>query len=122
MNREIKVLYINVNRNSNTTKNVLQLTIELNIKIIAIQEPWTIKTSNNEYRSINHSSFIQILPNYGPFRPRTLFYIVKDYRANLVPSLLLDPDCTIIDIEDNTQILNIYNISYPELPNTIPLV
>ena len=78
------------------------MAIELHIKIVVIQEPWTIQTSSNEYRSINYSSFIQILPNYGPFRPRTLFYIVKDYTANLALSLLLDPDCTIIDIEDNT--------------------
>ena len=122
MNKETKILYINVNRNPNTTKYVLQIAIELYIKIIAIQEPWIIKSSSNEYRSINYSSFIQILLNYGPFRPRTLFYIVKDYRANLAPSLLLDPDCTIIDIEDNTQIINVYNVPYPELLNTIPLV
>jgi Endonuclease-reverse transcriptase len=122
MNKEIKVLHINVNRNPSTTEHILQIAIELHIQIVAVQEPWTIRNNSNEYRSINHSSFIQILPNYGSFRPRTLFYIVKDYRASLAPNSPKDPDCIIIDIEDNTQIINIYNTSHPEAPNTIPTI
>ena len=122
MNRETKVLHINVNRNPSTTEYILDIAIELYIKIVAVQEPWTIKNNSNEYRSINHSSFIQILPNYRPFRPRTLFYIVKDYRASLASNSPKDPDCIIIDIEDNTQIINIYNASHPEAPNTIPTI
>jgi hypothetical protein len=122
MNRETKVLYININRNPSTTEYILQIAIELYIQIVVVQEPWTIRNNSNEYRSINHSSFIQILPNYGSFRPRILFYIVKDYRASLVPNSLKDPDYIIINIEDNTQIINIYNTSHPEAPNTIPTI
>ena len=79
-----KILQINVNRNSSTTENVLQVAIELNIKILAIQEPWVIK-NNNIYRTINHSSFSQILPNYSTFRPRVAFYISRDIKASLNP-------------------------------------
>jgi hypothetical protein len=122
MNRETKVLHINVNRNPSTTEHILDIAIELHIKIVAVQEPWTIKINSNEYRSINHSSFIQILPNYGSFRPRTLFYIVKDYRASLAPNSPKDPDCIIINIEDNTQIINIYNASHPEAPSIVPII
>jgi hypothetical protein len=58
MNKETKVLHINVNRNPSTTEHILQLAIELHIQIVAVQEPWTIKNNSNEYRSINHPSFI----------------------------------------------------------------
>ena len=62
-----KILQININRNSITTENILQMAIELNIKILAIQEPWVISNNSNEscsitnnsneFRSINHPSF-----------------------------------------------------------------
>ena len=97
----IKILQINVNRSSSTTENVLQLAIELNIYIIAVQEPWITQNPNsNEFRSINHLGFKQVLPNYGTFRPRTLFYVVRNIRANLAPSLLQDPNCIILDLID----------------------
>ena len=51
-----KILQININRNSITIENILQMAIELNIKILVIQESWVISNSN-EFRSINHSSF-----------------------------------------------------------------
>jgi hypothetical protein len=35
----IKILQININRNANTTENILQMAIELGIKILVIQEP-----------------------------------------------------------------------------------
>ena len=94
-----KILQINVNRNFITTENILQMAIELNIKILAIQKPQIISNSN-EYRSINHSNFKQLFPNYSTFRSRVLFYILKDYKVNLVPILLIDPNCIIIDIID----------------------
>ena len=78
-----KILQINVNRNASTTEHVLQTAIKLNISILVIQEPWVIN-SNNDYRSINHSSFTQILPNYGVFKFRTLFYVSRNFKANLV--------------------------------------
>jgi hypothetical protein len=121
-----KVLQINVNRNSSTTENILQMAIELNIKILAIQEPWTIQTQVNNtpiYRSINHRSFVQILPNYSTYRPRTLFYISNDIRASIAPNSPQDPDCIIIDIiEFNYQIVNIYNATHPNIPNSIQTI
>jgi hypothetical protein len=68
-----------MNRNSSTTENVLELAIELDIKVLVVQEPWVIIGDNNrEYRSIIYPSFYQILPNYGTLRPRTLFYIARE--------------------------------------------
>ena len=65
-------MQLNINRNQVTTENVLQLAIELNIQILAIQEPWVTKNSDNTYRTINHPSFNQILPNYNTVRPRVV--------------------------------------------------
>jgi len=68
-----------MNRNSSTTENVLELAIELDIKVLVVQEPWVITGDNNqEYRSIIYPSFYQILPNYSTLRPRTLFYIARE--------------------------------------------
>jgi len=79
MSNYVKVLQVNINRNSATTENVLELAIELDIKVLVVQEPWVITGDNNrEYRSIIYPSFYQILPNYGTLRPRTLFYIARE--------------------------------------------
>ena len=69
------------------------MAIELNIKILAIQEPWVISNNSNEscsitnnsneFRSINHPSFKQLFPNYSTFRPRVLFLIVKNTLQSL---------------------------------------
>src|ERR1700709_1878726 len=118
-----KILQINVNRNSITTENILQMAIELNIKILAIQEPWVISNNSNEFRSINHPSFKQLLPNYSTFRPRVLFYISREYIVNLAPISLVDPDCIIIDlINQNIQLVNIYNASHPNIENSLPIL
>src|ERR1700709_2484815 len=118
-----KILQININRNSITTENILQMAIELNITILAIQELWVIINNSNEYRSINHPSFKQLFPNYSTFRPRVLFYILKDYKVNLASISPLDPDCIIIDIIDqNIQLINIYNASHPNIDNSIATI
>jgi len=58
MSSYVKVLQVNVNRNSSTTENVLELAIELDIKVLVVQEPWVITGDNNrEYRSIIYPSF-----------------------------------------------------------------
>ena len=68
-----------MNRNSATTENVLELAIELDIKVLVVQEPWVIIGDNNrEYRSIIYPSFYQILLNYSTLRPRTLIYIARE--------------------------------------------
>src|ERR1700710_3012358 len=95
-----KILQINVNRNSITIENILQIAIELNITILAIQEPWVIINNSNKYRSINYPSFKQLLLNYSTFRPRVLFYILKDYKVNLASISLLDPNYIIINLID----------------------
>jgi len=58
MSSYVKVLQVNMNRNSSTTENVLELAIELDIKVLVVQEPWVITGDNNrEYRSIIYPSF-----------------------------------------------------------------
>ena len=94
-----KILQFNTNRNASITENVLQEAIKLNISILAIQEPWVIETGNT-YRSINHTSFIQVFPDFGTFRPRVMFYILKTYKITLALSSPKDPDCVIIDLID----------------------
>jgi hypothetical protein len=56
------------------------MAIELDIKVLVIQEPWIIvrDSTNWEYRSIIHPSYFQILPNYSILRPRTLVYIARE--------------------------------------------
>src|ERR1700710_2753618 len=128
-----KILQINVNRNSITTENILQMAIELNIKILAIQEPWVISNNSNEscsitnnsneFRSINHPSFKQLFSNYSTFRSRVLFYISREYIVNLVPISLLDPDYIIIDLINlNIQLINIYNASHSNIDNSIATI
>src|ERR1700710_2022818 len=98
------------------------MAIELNIKILAIQEPWVISNSN-EFRSINHSSFKQLFLNYSTFRPRVLFYISREYIINLVFILLVDSNCIIIDlIDQNIQLINIYNTSYSNIENSLSIL
>src|SRR5882757_6669373 len=123
MSSYIKVLQININCSSPTTENVLQTAIELDIKVLVIQEPWVIAGNNNrEYRSIIYPSYFQILPNYGTLRPRTLIYIARELQASLAQNSLSDPDCLIIDLNLGVlkmQLINIYNTSHPEDPNSI---
>lgn len=118
-----KILHFNTNRNSITTENVLQEAIKLNISILAIQEPWVIETTSiNTYRSINHTSFIQVFPNCT-VRPRVMYYILKTYKINLALTLPKDPDCIIIDLIDlKIQLINIYNATHPNILNSIPTI
>jgi hypothetical protein len=48
-----------MNRNRTTTKNILQIAIELDIKVLVIQELWVIvrDSNNRKYRSIIYSSY-----------------------------------------------------------------
>jgi hypothetical protein len=123
MSSYVKVLQINVNCNSPITENVLQIAIELDIKVLVIQEPWVIAGNNNaEYRSIIHPSYIQILPNYGALRPRTLIYVARELQASLAQNSPSDPDCLIIDLNLGAlkmQLINVYNAIHPEDPNSI---
>jgi len=124
MSNYVKVLQVNVNRNGTTTENVLQTAIELDIKVLVIQEPWVIvrDSNNRKYRSIIHSSYYQILPNYGTLRPRTLVYVARELQASLAQNSLSDPNYLIIDLSLDIlkmQLINFYNIIHPEDPNSI---
>jgi hypothetical protein len=101
----------------------LQTAIELDIKVLVIQEPWVIAgNSNREYRSIIYPSYFQILPNYSTLRPRTLFYIACELQASLAQNSPSDPDCLIIDLSLGIlkmQLINLYNTVYPEDSNSL---
>jgi hypothetical protein len=123
MSSYIKVLQININRSGPTTKNILQIAIEIDIKVLIIQEPWVIAGNNNrEYRFIIYPSYFQILPNYGTLRPRTLFYVARELRASLAQNSPSNPNYLIIDLSLDIlkmQLINFYNIVYLENPNSI---
>ena len=95
----LKTLQINVNKSLPITEHVLQIAVELSIDILAIQEPWTIIEADLSYRSVIHSSYKQVLPDQVSVRPRVLFYILNKVLATLVPTLLQDLDCVIIDLD-----------------------
>ena len=101
----------------------MQIAIELDIKVLVIQEPWVIAgNSNREYYSIIYPSYFQILPNYGTLRPRTLFYIARELQASLAQNSLSNPDYLIIDLSLGAlkmQLINLYNIVHPEDPNSL---
>ena len=106
----VKVLQINVNRSSPTTESVLNLAIQINAKIIAIQEPWLLKGPYENTRSIAHQDFTQILPSYRGLRPRTLFYIRKDLEVEVNPYISKDNDFQAISLATSTSKIYIYNI------------
>ena len=104
MSNYVKVLQVNVNYNSSTTENVLQIAIELDIKVLVIQELWVIvrDSNNRKYRSIIYSSYYQILPNYGTLRPRTLIYVARELQASLAQNSPSNPNYLIIDLSLGT--------------------
>lgn len=110
---DIKVLQINLNRNQAATESALQLAVELKIDIIAVQEPWIFSKESTSPRSVQHPGFSQILP-ISQHRPRTLFYIAKDFKpiVNTAPRSPQDPDVLIVDITEGNsriQLQNVYN-------------
>ena len=119
--KSLRVLQVNLNRSLEATESALQVAIEQNIDLIIIQEPWLVHPNLDNYsntRSIQHSSFSQLLPQLLPtnqnLRPRTLAYISRSlqYTVSLALESPLDPDCLVLDILEGTQkiqIVNIYN-------------
>ena len=108
----VKVLQINVNRNATTTENILNLAVELNISILAIQEPKIFNLDKEETttRSVLHSGFNQIMPRHGLYRPRAIYYVSKNIATSLSHDSPLDPDCVVIDVF-GLKLVNIYNNS-----------
>ena len=80
-----KILQINVNKATPITESVLQIALELDIDIILIQEPIIFSSSNSILRSVVHTSYYQIFPNYSISRPRVMCYISKRIKASLLP-------------------------------------
>jgi len=112
----IKTLQINLNRSATATESALNLAIELEISLIAVQEPWVYPDPDNNYlntRSVIYQGYIQLLPNHGILRPRTMFYIARSISQfiNISEDSPDDPDCLIIDINQGSkiQIINLYN-------------
>ena len=105
-----KILQINVNRNAITTENILNMAIELNISILAIQEPKIFNLDKEEAttRSVLYSSSNQIIPRHSLYRPRVIYYISKNIAASLSRDSPLDPNCVVIDVFD-LKLVNIYN-------------
>ena len=143
----LRILQINLNRSLPATESALQTAIELKIDIVLVQEPWIIASTSpstgakdfTTSRSVNHQSFVQILPNHGESRPRTLVYFLRSNTlvlASLASSSPEDPDVLVLDLiegQHKVQLVNIYNednqsnqrtierwlYSYQVLPNTI---
>ncbi len=118
----IRVLQINLNRSLPATESALQLALELKIDLVLVQEPWistSASTGAKDYltaRSVNHQSFIQILPKHRHLRPRTLVYASRATSNTVLASLAStspeDPDVLVLDILEGPhkiQLVNIYN-------------
>ena len=91
----LKVLQINVNRNSPAIESALNLAIQVDAKILAIQEPWLVKESTyKNTRSVAHQDYTQIIPTLrdNSLRPRVLFYIRKDLEVETIPFISDDND------------------------------
>ena len=113
-----KVLQCNLNRNIQTTEAILQLALELKIGIIAVQEPWIANmrqgSTYDGARSINHPSFIQILPetlNYN-LRPRVMFYILRqlNIQHQILHGYPSDPDILAVNLTSSKFDMNLINI------------
>ena len=109
----LKVLQINVNRNSPATESALDLAIKVEAKIVAVQEPWLPRGSSYaNTRSTAHQDFTQILPTPKDtsLRPRVLFYIRKDLEVEVNPFISDDNDFLAIKVLAPTSSVYIYNI------------
>ncbi|KYG39917.1 hypothetical protein M433DRAFT_161139, partial [Acidomyces richmondensis BFW] len=102
LERNLKILQINVNRSSLATEGALEYARDLDIDLIA------------KSRSITHPSYNCIVPSptSPSTRPRTLLYFRRDLGLELAQKNLRDSDLQSIDIRDKRNqltLLNIYN-------------
>ena len=125
----LRILQINLNRSLPATESALQTAIELKIDLVLVQEPWistsTTSTSAKDFttlRSVNHKSFVQILPNHLYLRLWTLVSVLRNSASTILASLastsLNDLDVLVLDIlegQHRIQIVNIYNESIQRL-------
>ncbi|KYG40332.1 hypothetical protein M433DRAFT_160571 [Acidomyces richmondensis BFW] len=132
LERNLKILQINVNRSSLATEGALEYARDLDIDLIAVQEPWIITGDNgNDYRkarSITHPSYNCIVPSPTSLstRPRTLLYFRRDLGLELAQKNLRDSDLQDVNniwtldrtlyklpIPKSTILLGDFNIHYP---------
>ena len=52
----IKILQVNLNRSAQATKSALQTTVELQIDLIVVQEPWTVPRNQDQDYSNTRST------------------------------------------------------------------
>src|SRR5436190_10544012 len=112
---KIQFLQQNVDKNPHKMHTCLEISLELKIDYVLLQEPYinmTIKTT------ISHSAYYYIIPENGEIKPRVMIFAKKDLRFQFCQRLDIcsDTDILIIDINDsqNTkaeviQLINIYN-------------
>lgn len=106
---EIKFLHINLNKSQIATESALQYAVEHKVDLIAIQEPWLIPADPgsegySKTRSVAHSAYIQILPNFDPqYRPRNLIYLSRELESQvqLTNDSPNDPDFQFLEIVKN---------------------
>ena len=106
----IKVLQVNLNRSALATESALQVAIELRADLVVVQEPYIIL--GDLPRSINHPSFVQVLPLDVLPRPRVLVYIsrtIKPVVSQAVNSPQ-DPNILVINIIEGNQKVQLFNI------------
>ena len=125
MNKDLRVLQINLNKSAQATESALQIAVKLNIDILLVQEPWLVSstgastgiTDYSSVRSINHQGFVQIFPSFPThLRPRTLTYALhsSSVLVSLASTTPNDPDVQVLTVQEKQgqqeiQLINLYN-------------
>ena len=110
----LQILQANVNKSLQATETILDLRIR-SADLILIQEPWIIQDQGQSSRSVLHSAYQPMLPQYGNYCPWVIIYAKQSLlnSVELVPQDIQDPDAQGIIVKDKTnkslQILNVYN-------------
>ena len=113
----LRILQANLNHDQIATESALQLAVELSIDLMVVQEPWIVAPGKDDFtdcRSVNHSSFSQLLPQHVPtnLKPRVMFYVSRflDAQINPITDTDQDPDMQIVKVQTNNLNFTIYNI------------
>ena len=130
MENNLRVLQVNLNKSAQATESTLQSAVERAIDLIIVQEPWLVFTRSDppDYsrtRSVNHSSYVQILPpstNPG-LRPRVLIYVLKTLKAQVNPlhDFPPDPDFMAIQVKSRSYNFTLWNLYHEKDQMGTPL-
>lgn len=115
---KLKILQCNLNRSIQATENALQLAVELNIDILAVQEPWLPKVRGNttykDIQSISQNSFIPIFPTIEVDYPisRAMYYVsrCKESMVSQWKNCPKDSDILGVNLKHHGQISTLFNI------------